>query len=78
MLFIAARDTDGKRSDLVRQMHEIRVPAASYEEAQGKDFGIDTQLLMEPGRYKIAIALLDPLTRQVSYRTISTAVHPKN
>ena len=78
ILFIAARDTDGKRSDLVRQMHEIRVPAASYEEAQGKDFGIDTQLLMESGRYKIAIALLDPLTRQVSYRTISTAVHPKN
>ncbi len=77
VLFIAARDTDGKRSDLVRQMHEIRVPAASYEEARGKDFGIDTQLLMESGRYKIAIAILDPLTRQVSYRTISTAVHPE-
>jgi len=77
VLFIAARDTEGKRSDLVRQMHEIRVPAASYEEARGKDFGIDTQLLMESGRYKIAIAVLDPLTRQVSYRTISTAVHPE-
>jgi VWFA-related protein len=76
VLFIAARDTDGKRSDLVRQMHEIRVPAAGYEAAQSKDFGIDTQLLMESGRYKISIALLDPLTRQVSYRTISTAVHP--
>jgi len=76
VLFIAARDTDGKRSDLVRQMHEIRVPAASYEAAQSKDFAIDTQLLMESGRYKISIALLDPLTRQVSYRTISTAVHP--
>jgi VWFA-related protein len=77
VLFIAARDTDGKRSDLVRQNHEIRVPATSYEEAQGKSFRIDTQLLMEAGRYRIAIALLDPLTRQVSYRTISTAVHPK-
>ena len=77
VLFIAARDTDGKRSDLVRQMHEIRVPASRYEEAQGRLFGIDTQLLMEAGRYKIAIALLDPLTRQVSYRTISTAVHPE-
>lgn len=77
VLFIAARDTDGKRSDLVRQTHEIRVPAASYEEARGKDYGIDTQLLMESGRYKISIALLDPLTRQVSYRTISAAVHPK-
>jgi VWFA-related protein len=77
VLFIAARDTDGKRSDLVRQEHEIRVPAAEYEVAQTKVFRIDTQLLMESGRYKIAIALLDPLTRQVSYRTIATAVHPK-
>ena len=77
VLFIAARDTDGKKSDLVRQEHEIRVPASLYEDARGKNFTIDTQLLMEAGRYKIAIALLDPLTRQVSYRTISTAVHPK-
>jgi len=77
VLFIAARDTDGKRSDLVRQMHEIRVPTALYEDAREKNFGIDTQLLMEAGRYKISIALLDPLTRQVSYRTISTAVHPE-
>jgi hypothetical protein len=77
VLFIAARDTDGKKSDLVRQAHEIRVPAARYQDAQTKNFGIDTQLLMESGRYKIAIALLDPLTRQVSYRTISTAVHPE-
>jgi VWFA-related protein len=77
VLFIAARDTDGKKSDLVRQAHEIRVPANLYEDAQNKNFGIDTQLLMESGRYKVAIALLDPLTRQVSYRTISTAVHPE-
>jgi hypothetical protein len=77
VIFIAARDTDGKRSDLVRQIHEIRVPASGYEEARGKEYGIDSQLLMESGRYKIAIALLDPLTRQVSYRTISTAVHPE-
>jgi VWFA-related protein len=77
VLFIAARDTDGKRSDLVRQMHEVRVPTARYDQAQSKVFSIDTQLLMEAGRYKIAIALLDPLTRQVSYQTISIAVHPK-
>jgi VWFA-related protein len=76
VLFIAARDTNGKKSDLVRQEHEIRVPANLYQDAQNKNFGIDTQLLMESGSYKIAIALLDPLTRQVSYRTISAAVHP--
>ena len=77
VFFIAARDTDGKQSDLVRQDYEVRVPAAEYEEARTKRWGIDTQLLMESGRYKISVALLDPLTRQDSYETISTAVNPK-
>ena len=78
VLFIAARDTEGKRSDLVRQEHEVRVPADSYEEARGKNFGIDTQLLMEPGRYKLSVAILDPLTRQDSYETVTVSVHPKD
>jgi VWFA-related protein len=77
VLFIAARDTDGKKSDLVRQTHEIRVPAAQYEEAQNERFAIDARLLMESGRYKVSTALLDPLTRQVSYKTVSASVHPK-
>ena len=76
VFFIAARDTDGKRSDLVRQEHEIRVPADQYEEAKFQRFGVDAQLLMESGSYKISVALLDPLTRQDSYRTVSTAVKP--
>jgi hypothetical protein len=42
-----------------------------------KLYSIDTQLLMEPGRYKISVALLDPLTRQDSYHTVSASVHPK-
>jgi hypothetical protein len=77
VLFVAARDADGKKSDLVRQTHEIRVPADQYEEARDKRYGIDSTLLVESGRYKISVALLDPLTRQVSYQTISTAVHPR-
>ncbi|MCG6949883.1 MAG: VWA domain-containing protein [Acidobacteria bacterium] len=77
VIFIAARDTDGKQSDLVRQMHEVRVPADRYEEAKNQPWGIDTQLLMEPGRYRISVALLDPLTRQDSYETVSAAVNPK-
>jgi hypothetical protein len=77
VLFVAARDTDGKRSDLVRQEHEIRIPADLYKDAVSKLYTIDTQLLMEQGRYKISVALLDPLTRQDSYRTVATSVHPK-
>lgn len=77
VFFIAARDTDGKRSDLVRQEYEVRIPAADYEEARTRRWGLDTQLLMESGRYRISVALLDPLTRQDSYETISTSVNPK-
>ncbi len=66
----------GKQSDLVRQEHEIRVPAADYEDAQRQRWGIDTTLLMESGRYKIAVAVLDPLTRQDSYKTVAVAVNP--
>jgi VWFA-related protein len=77
VLFVAARDADGKQSDLVRQEHEIRIPADRYEDAVSRLYFIDTQLLMEQGRYKISVALLDPLTRQDSYRTVSASVHPK-
>jgi len=77
VMFVAVRGADGKQSDLVRQEHEIRVPAADYELAQQRLWGIDTQLLLESGRYKISIALLDPLTRQDSYETVAVAVNPK-
>jgi len=77
VLFVAVRDRDGKRSDLVRQEHEVRIPAADYELAKRQRFGIDTSLLMEPGQYKIAVALLDQVTRQDSYKTINTSIHPK-
>ena len=77
VMFVAVRGTDGKQSDMVRQEHEIRVPAAEYDQAQRQRWAIDTQLLMESGRYKIAVAILDPLTRQDSYQTIAVAVHPK-
>jgi VWFA-related protein len=75
-LFVAVRGRDGKTSDIVRQQHEVRVPAADYEEAQRQRFGIDTQLLMEAGRYRVGIAILDQITRQDSYAAHQVAVHP--
>ena len=76
VLFVAARDTDGKQSDLVRQEHEIKVRAADYDDAQRQRWGIDASLLMESGRYKVSVAVLDPLTHQASYQTVAAAVHP--
>jgi hypothetical protein len=76
VMFVAVRDDDGKRSDLVRQEHEVRVPAEDYERAQRQRWSIDSQLLMESGRYRLAIGMLDPITRQDSYVTLRTAVNP--
>ncbi len=76
VMFVAVRDSDGKQSDLVRQEHEVKVPASVYEQAQNQMWTLDTQLLMESGRYKMSVAILDPITRQDSYKTISKAVFP--
>ena len=73
-LFIAARDTRGKQSDVVRQEHEVRVAAADYEEAQGERFTIRASLLMESGAFKVSAGLLDQITRQSSYLTSSVLV----
>jgi len=73
-LFIAARDSEGKQSDLVRQEHEVRVAAADYEQAQRQRFTIKASLLMEAGSFKVSFALLDQTTRQAGYATTSVVV----
>jgi VWFA-related protein len=74
LLFVAARDTRGKQSDVVRQEHEIRIPIAAYDDARQQRFTIVSNLLMEQGSYKVAVGLLDRLTRQASYQTLATSV----
>ena len=73
-LFVAARDTKGKQSDLVRQEHEVRIAAADYEEAQRSRFAIKASLLMEAGSFKVSVGLLDQMTRQAAYTTSSVVV----
>jgi VWFA-related protein len=70
VLFVAARDTRGKQSDIQRQVHEMRVPKADYETRSNESFVIDLNLLMEPGSFRIAVGLLDQVTRQASYQSI--------
>ena len=70
LLFVAARDTEGRQSDIQRQEHEVRVPAADYEAALEQRFGIDVSLLMEEGNYRVAVGLMDQVTRQASYQSL--------
>ncbi len=74
VMFVAARDSEGKQSDLVRQEHEVRVSATSYDEAQDQRYVLEMSLLMEQGSHTVAIGLLDPITRQASYRTVRARV----
>ncbi len=76
ILYIAARDSSGKRSDVQHQEHEIRIPAADYKEAQRKRFGIDLSLLMAKGHYTVAVGLLDEITQEDSITTIHTLINP--
>ncbi|NOZ79373.1 MAG: VWA domain-containing protein [Acidobacteria bacterium] len=76
VLYVAARDASGKRSDIQRQEHEIRIPAADYKQAQTKRFGIDVSLLMATGHYTVAVGILDEISQQDSLTTIHTLVNP--
>jgi len=76
VLFVAARDAGGKQSDLQRQEHEIRVPAADYEGLQRERWAIHLQLLMQEGSYRVAVGLMDYVTRQASYRTVKVRINP--
>jgi len=67
VLFVGARDEDGTSSEIQRQHHEVRIPAASYDEARTQRFGLDVQLLMEDGPQRVALGLMDEITRQASY-----------
>ncbi len=74
VLFVGARDADGRQSEIQRQEHEIRIPAADIEAARGTRFGIDTQLLLDEGRHRISIGLMDSITRQASYEQMTLSV----
>ena len=55
MVYYAARDDEGKQSDLQRTEHPIRMPASRYETARRQFFTVTASLLLEPGRYRISV-----------------------
>ena len=74
VMFVAARDKEGRQSDVVRQVHEVRVPAADYDRARSSRYTITASLLMQEGSHSVAVGMLDEITRQASYQTLSASV----
>jgi hypothetical protein len=77
MVYYAARDADGKQSDLQRTEHSIRLPASEYEAMRRDRFTVSTSLLLDPGRYRISVGVRDELTNQAGYALAKAVVHPE-
>lgn len=74
MVYYAARDDDGKQSDLQRLSHTLRVKPGDYEQARGQYYTISASLLLEAGRYRVSVGLRDELTNQASYASLRREV----
>ncbi len=77
MVYYAARDDEGKQSDLQRTEHPIRMPAAEYDKVRHDVYTVSTSLLVEPGRYRISVGVRDELTNQAGYALTRASVHPE-
>ena len=61
-------------SEIQRQEHEVRIPAADYESALQQRFGIDLKLILEKDQHRVAVGLLDRITRRSSFEGIVISV----
>jgi VWFA-related protein len=77
MVYYAARDDEGRQSDLQRTEHVVRMPAKDYERSKRDYFTVTAQLLLNPGNYKISVGVRDELTNQAGYSTTGQRVHPE-
>ena len=73
-LFVGARNSEGQQSEIQRQEHQIRIPAADIDEARAKRFGIDQQLLLDEGSHRVSIGLMDTVSREASYAQANLTV----
>ncbi len=77
MVYYAARDDEGKQSDLQHTEHPIRIPSSDYQSMRRDQFTVSTSLLVEPGSYRISVGVRDELTNQAGYALARAAVHPE-
>ena len=74
VVFVGARDEDGRNTEVQRQEHEISLPRAEYLADGRERFGIDFRLILTEGRHRISVGVMDPITRQASYDRMVVSV----
>ena len=78
MVYYAARDDEGKQSDLEHTEHAVRILAADYQKSHHEPMTISTSLLVNPGRYRVSVGVRDELTNQAGYALARASVHPED
>ncbi|MCD4748715.1 MAG: VWA domain-containing protein [Thermoanaerobaculales bacterium] len=74
VLFVAVRDSGGGQSDLVRQVHEIRLRVTEYENLKDERWNISAALFMNSGNYTVSVGLMDQVTRQAAFQAVKTTI----
>jgi hypothetical protein len=73
VVFVSLRDDTGRQADIQRREQAIHLPRSDYERLAKLELSVDVELLVEPGSYRVAVGLLDSLTRQASYQVLSAS-----
>jgi VWFA-related protein len=73
IIFVSLRGEDWRQADLQRYEQVIDLTQAEYAMLTERELSVDLQLLIGSGRYRVAVGLLDPVTRQASYQVVSVS-----
>jgi hypothetical protein len=74
VVFLANQNLEGRQSDVERREFQIRMPAADYDSRRRERYTAEFGLLMEEGRHRVVVGVLDPVTRQASYARLTADV----
>jgi VWFA-related protein len=66
-VYVVARDSAEKQSDLAIQRQVVTVPTKELEAAQRKDWYYDLTMTVSPGAQRLSFAVRDGISNQVSY-----------
>jgi VWFA-related protein len=77
-LFAAARKFEGESSRSVRREYELRIPASVYQEAPATRLSVHTELLVTEGSHRVAVGLVDLLSRQASFEKDVITLAPRS
>lgn len=61
-VYVAVADKNSDMSDVARKSHQLRVPAAEYDQIKGKYYTYTLELLMEKGLNRVSVGVVDTVS----------------